>query len=41
MKIMIGGGQMDDEVRKYAKADAFGKDAMAAVTLTNGWYGIK
>ncbi len=25
---------MDDEVRKYAKADAFGKDAMAAVTLT-------
>jgi methanogenic corrinoid protein MtbC1 len=41
IKIMIGGGQMDDEVRKYAKADAFGKDAMAAVTLTNGWYGIK
>ena len=41
MKIMIGGGQMDDEVRKYAKADAFGKDAMAAVTLTNGWYGKK
>ena len=41
LKIMIGGGQMDDEVRKYAKADAFGKDAMAAVTLTNGWYGIK
>lgn len=41
MKIMIGGGQMDDEVRKYAKADAFGKDAMAAVTLTNGWYGVK
>jgi 5-methyltetrahydrofolate--homocysteine methyltransferase len=41
IKIMIGGGQMDDEVRKYAKADAFGKDAMAAVTLTNGWYGVK
>jgi trimethylamine corrinoid protein len=41
IKIMIGGGQMDDEVRKYAKADAFGKDAMAAVTLTNGWYGKK
>jgi trimethylamine corrinoid protein len=41
LKIMIGGGQMDDEVRKYAKADAFGKDAMAAVTLTNGWYGVK
>ncbi len=41
LKIMIGGGQMDDEVRKYAKADAFGKDAMAAVSLTNGWYGVK
>ena len=37
IKIMIGGGQMDDEVRKYAKADAFGKDAMAAVTLAKGW----
>jgi 5-methyltetrahydrofolate--homocysteine methyltransferase len=41
LKIMIGGGQMDDEVRKYAKADAFGKDAMAAVTLTKQWYGVK
>ena len=40
IKIMIGGGQMDDEVRKYAKADAFGKDAMAAVTLTKKWYGV-
>jgi hypothetical protein len=28
---------MDDEVRKYAKADAYGKDAMAAVTLTKQW----
>jgi methanogenic corrinoid protein MtbC1 len=39
VKIMIGGGQMDDEVRKYAKADAFGKDAMAAVALAKGWVG--
>ena len=39
VKIMIGGGQMDDEVRKYAKADAFGKDAMAAVSLSKGWVG--
>jgi methanogenic corrinoid protein MtbC1 len=39
LKIMIGGGQMDDEVRKYAKADAYGKDAMAAVTLTKQWIG--
>jgi len=40
IKIMIGGGQMDDEVRKYAKADAFGKDAMAAVTLSKKWIGV-
>jgi methanogenic corrinoid protein MtbC1 len=39
VKIMIGGGQIDDEVRKYAKADAFGKDAMAAVTLAKKWIG--
>ena len=38
-KIMIGGGQMDDEVKKYAKADAYGKDAMAAVSLAKGWTG--
>lgn len=41
IKIMIGGGQMDDEVRKYAKADAFGKDAMAAVALAKQWVGAK
>ena len=41
IKIMIGGGQMDDEVRKYAKADAYGKDAMAAVSLSKQWFGVK
>ena len=39
VKIMIGGGQIDDEVKKYAKADAFGKDAMAAVALAKQWTG--
>jgi 5-methyltetrahydrofolate--homocysteine methyltransferase len=39
VKIMIGGGQMDDEVRKYAGADAFGKDAIAAVNLCKQWIG--
>jgi len=35
---MIGGGQIDDEVRKYAYADAYGKDAMVAVSLEkDGW----
>jgi methanogenic corrinoid protein MtbC1 len=37
IKIMIGGGQIDEEIRKYVKADAYGKDAVAAVTLCNGW----
>jgi len=41
MKIMIGGGQMDDEIVKYAKADAYGGDAMAAVSLAKKWIGAK
>ena len=41
VKVMIGGGQMDDQVCAYAKADAYGKDAMAAVTLSKGWVGAK
>lgn len=40
-KIMIGGGQIDDGVKKYAKADAYGKDAMAAVSLAKGWVGVQ
>lgn len=39
LKIMIGGGQMDDEVRKYVHADAYGKDAVAAVNLCRQWIG--
>jgi methanogenic corrinoid protein MtbC1 len=39
IKVMIGGGQIDEEVRKYARADAFGKDAMAAVALSKKWIG--
>ncbi|MBN2243206.1 MAG: cobalamin-dependent protein [Acidobacteria bacterium] len=40
VKVMIGGGQMDDNVAAYAKADAYGKDAMAAVKLAKGWIGV-
>jgi methanogenic corrinoid protein MtbC1 len=39
VKIMIGGGQMDDEVCKYVRADAYGKDALAAVNLCRQWIG--
>jgi methanogenic corrinoid protein MtbC1 len=37
VKIMIGGGTVDDHVRGYVGADAYGKDAMAAVTLSQKW----
>jgi 5-methyltetrahydrofolate--homocysteine methyltransferase len=37
IKIMIGGGQMDDKIRAYSGADAYGKDAMAAVALAREW----
>ena len=39
VKIMIGGGVMDEEIRKYAGADAYGQDAMAAVNLAKDWLG--
>jgi len=39
IKIMIGGGVMDEEVRKFAGADAYGQDAMAAVNLARDWLG--
>lgn len=39
VKIMIGGGQVDDEVRHYTEADAYGRDAMAAVSLSKEWIG--
>ena len=37
VKIMIGGGQIDEAVRKYTGADAFGLDAMVAVSLAKSW----
>lgn len=39
VRIMIGGGQIDDRIRKYTGSDAYGKDAMEAVTLANHWIG--
>jgi len=37
VKIMIGGGTTDEQVKNYAGADAYGKDAVAAVNLAKGW----
>ena len=39
LKIIIGGGQMDDTVRKYTGADAYGDDAMAAVAFAKAVVG--
>jgi len=37
VKIMIGGGQIDDEVLKHTGADAYGRDAVEAVHLAREW----
>jgi trimethylamine corrinoid protein len=41
VKIMIGGGQIDEEVKKYTGADAYRPDAVAAVALAKEWVGAK
>jgi methanogenic corrinoid protein MtbC1 len=41
LKVIIGGGQMDDTVRKYTGADAYGDDAMAAVAFAKEAVGVK
>ena len=40
LKIMIGGGQVDETVRNYTGADAFGTNAMDAVSLCKNWIGV-
>ena len=37
VKVMIGGGQIDENVMKYAGADAWGRDAMDAINLAKSW----
>ena len=41
VKIIIGGGQVNDTIKEYAGADAYGKDAMAGVLLAKQWVGVK
>lgn len=41
VKVMIGGGQIDEAVRKYTGADAYRPDAVAAVSLAKEWVGGK
>lgn len=37
VKIMVGGSTLDEKVRVYAGADAYGADAVAAVNLSKKW----
>ncbi len=37
VKVMIGGGQIDENIRQFTGADAYGKDAMAAVAIAKNW----
>jgi 5-methyltetrahydrofolate--homocysteine methyltransferase len=39
VKIMIGGGQITEQIKEYAAADAYGRDAMAGVSLAKKWLG--
>ncbi len=41
VKIMIGGGQINEEVKEYARADGYGRDAMSGVTFAKEWVGAK
>lgn len=40
LKIMIGGAPINEQVREYTGADAWGKDAVAAVALAKRWIGV-
>jgi 5-methyltetrahydrofolate--homocysteine methyltransferase len=40
VRVMIGGGQITEEVKNYTGADAYGKDAMAGVSLAKKWAGV-
>jgi 5-methyltetrahydrofolate--homocysteine methyltransferase len=37
IKIMIGGGQVDEQIRGYTGADSFGLNAMKAVSQCREW----
>ena len=39
VKTMVGGGQIDEQIKEYTSADGYGRDAMAAVAMANEWIG--
>lgn len=40
VKVMIGGGQIDDFLKNYTGADAWGNDAMTAVSIAKKWTAV-
>ncbi|MCS7178050.1 MAG: corrinoid protein [Anaerolineae bacterium] len=41
VKVIIGGGSVDEHVRAYTGADAFGRDAVTGVSLAKKWVGAQ
>jgi trimethylamine corrinoid protein len=41
VKIMIGGGQINEQVKEYAGADGYGRDAVAGISMAKKWAGVK
>lgn len=41
LKIVVGGPQVDDQIRKYSGADAYCRDAMCVIALAKEWIGGK
>lgn len=41
VKIMVGGGQINEDVKVYAGADGYGKDAVAGISMAKKWAGVK
>lgn len=39
IKLMVGGAPVNDQIREYSGADAWGKDAVEAVSLAKKWVG--
>ncbi|MGC8826446.1 MAG: cobalamin B12-binding domain-containing protein, partial [Anaerolineae bacterium] len=39
VKIMIGGGPINEQIREYTGADAWGKSAVDAVVIAKQWVG--
>lgn len=37
VKVMVGGGQVNEQIREYTGADAYGDDAMEAVAIAQNW----